>query len=232
MSGLKNLFLFNLKLLLFRTTREDFDSITSKHLLFGLVVTWIVGVGRWWDDPGAKLLQHLGLGSVCYIFVLAAIVWLIVLPLKARNWSYKHVLTFLSLTSLPAVLYAIPVERYFTVETSRTMNLSFLAVVALWRVILLFFYLGRHAGLNVFSNLVVGLLPLTVIVTSLFVLNLHRVVFDVMGGFREASPHDGEFSLLFLLTMLSYVAVIPMIVSYILLVVLTRWTSTKPDDGV
>lgn len=224
MSKVKELFLFNLRLLFFRTTREDFDSLTSAHLIFGLFCTWIVGIGRWWDDPGAKLVQHLGLGSVAYIFVLAAIIWLLVLPLKPRMWSYKHVLTFVSLTSLPALLYAIPVEQFLSVETAITINVWFLAVVALWRVSLYFFYLSRHAALNGFYTLVVGLLPISGIVFSLFVLNLHRVVFDIMGGMRDVqkSAHDGEYGILFLLTALSYLAIIPLLLCYLGVIVHAR----------
>jgi hypothetical protein len=53
-------------LLTFQLSKKEFDELDSRHLAFGLVCTWLVGMGRWWDDPGANLLQHLGLGSVIY----------------------------------------------------------------------------------------------------------------------------------------------------------------------
>jgi hypothetical protein len=217
MDRVKKLLLLNLRLLFFRATREDFDSFTSAHLIFGIFCTWMVGIGRWWDDPGANLLQHLGLGSVAYILVLAAVIWIIVLPLKPRAWSYKHVLTFVSLTSLPALLYAIPVERFLPIETAITTNIWFLGVVALWRVALYLFYLSRHAALNRFYTYVVGLLPLCAIVVTLLILNLHRVVFDIMGGLRENQPgaHDGEYGILFLLTTIASLGIIPLLLCYV-----------------
>lgn len=224
MNRIKKLFIFNLRLLLFRMSREEFDTFSNSHLKFGLFCTWIVGMGRWWDDPRANILQHLGVGSVVYIFILSAIIWLLVLPLKARTWSYKHVLTFVSLTSLPALLYAIPVERFFELETATNMNVWFLAVVALWRVALYFFYLMRHGGLHWFYTTVVGLLPLTAIVTSLFVLNLERVVFNIMGGMRDVdkSANDGAYVILFLLTAFSIYAIIPLLITYVGLIVHAR----------
>ncbi|CAM2069747.1 hypothetical protein SCOR_30510 [Sulfidibacter corallicola] len=216
MNDLKSLFSSNLKLLFFKTSKRDFDAFSLDHLKLGLFLTWIVGMGRWWDDPNANILQHLGMGSVIYIFVLAGIIWSVVWPLKPRNWSYRHVLTFVSLTSLPALLYAIPVERFVPISTAISLNIGFLAVVAAWRVALFFFYLSRHADLHWFKTMVVGLLPLSAIVSSLFFLNLHNVVFDIMGGLRDEgpSPHEGEYSVLMLLTMLSVMLIIPLLLTY------------------
>lgn len=229
MNQIKELFIFNLRLLFFRTTREDFDSFSTSHLKFGLFCTWIVGMGRWWDDPEANILQHLGLGSVIYIFVLSAIIWLLVLPLKARNWSYRHVLTFVSLTSLPALLYAIPVERFTTVETAITLNVWFLSIVALWRVALYFFYLARHAGLYWFDRIVVAFLPLSAIVVPLVILNLHRVVFDIMGGLRdvEKTAHDGEYGVLFVLALVSIQSLIPLLIGYLYIIRKARRSKTS-----
>ena len=100
-----------MKLLTFRLTTAEMLNFNKSHFITGLIGTWIVGIGRYWDDPGAKLLQHLGLGSVIYIFVLALFIWLILLPFKVEGWKYFIVLTFISLTSFPAIFYAIPVER-------------------------------------------------------------------------------------------------------------------------
>ena len=58
--------LFNtlIKLLTFKLTREEMLKFNRKHFYLGLVGTWLVGMGRYWDDTGANLMQHLGLGSV------------------------------------------------------------------------------------------------------------------------------------------------------------------------
>ena len=127
------------RLLTFKSTREEMLQFGKMHFLAGLIGTWIVGMGRYWDDPEAKLLQHLGLGSVIYIFVLAVLIWLIVLPFKVEKWSYFTVVTFISLTSFPAVFYAIPVERFLSIGAANSINVWFLAIVAAWRLGLLFF---------------------------------------------------------------------------------------------
>ena len=221
----RNVFETLVRLLTFRLTREEFAELNRKHLILGLVCTWLVGVGRWWDDPGANILQHLGLGSVIYIFVLAALLWLIILPLKPKDWSYLHVLTFVSLTAPPAILYAIPVERFFRLEMARTLNVWFLGVVALWRVALFFFYLKRHARLHAFAIAVAGLLPLTLVVVTLTVLNLERVVFNIMGGLREnaGTANDEAYGVLIGLSSLSIITFVPLIVIYVFLVFWTHW---------
>src|SRR4029453_14039750 len=102
------------------------------------------------------------------------LLWLLIWPLRPKAWSYYNVLTFVSLTSPPAILYAIPVEQLINLDTARTLNVWFLAIVASWRVALLIFYLKRHAQLRPFSIAIAALLPLTLIVTTLTALNLER----------------------------------------------------------
>ncbi len=43
------------RLLTFRLTREEFLEFDHRHLVFGLCCTWVVGVGRWWDDARQSL---------------------------------------------------------------------------------------------------------------------------------------------------------------------------------
>jgi hypothetical protein len=178
-------------------------------------------MGRYWDDPGAKLLQHMGLGSIIYIFVLSAMLWLLIWPLRPKDWSYFNVLTFVALTSPPAILYAIPVERIYSLETARSMNVWFLATVAAWRVALLIFFLRRYAQLGAFHIIIASLLPLTMIVTALTVLNLERAVFNIMGGLREGggTASDSAYAVLWVLTFFSSVLFIPLLLCYIGLVI-------------
>lgn len=208
------------RLLTFRLTGEEFARFNHRHLLFGLLCTWLVGIGRWWDDAGANSLQHAGAGSVIYVFILAALLWLVVLPLKPHGWKYVHVLTFVSLTAPPALLYAIPVEKMSTLEVARMWNGWFLLVVAAWRVMLLGYYLNVHARLRPFAILVAALLPITAIVVTLTVLNLERAAFATMGGFRgEPTAHDSAYTILTLLTVLSVLLLIPLLICYISLIV-------------
>ena len=216
------------KLLTFRLSCEEFLQLNYKHLVFGLLCTWIVGMGRWWDDPNAGLLQHLGIGSLIYIFILAFILWLGIFLLKPKNWSYLHVLTFVSLTSPPAILYAIPVEKFLSLDKANAINLLFLIVVASWRVALLVYYLKWHAQLKPFAIVVSTMLPITAIVVTLTILNLERAAFVSMGGFRgEPTAHDSAYNLLSFLTLLSLLLFVPLLICYIVLVVKTEMSADE-----
>lgn len=207
MSKLKKVFLDEIKLLTFRQFKLDV-SLFNWYLAFGIGFTWLCGIGRYWDNPKADLWQYLGLGSVAYVFILALILWLLVLPLKPANWHYKNVLLFVSLTAPPAILYAIPVERFMSLKSAQLANVWFLAIVAIWRVALLLKYLNKVAGLSGLCVLVATLLPLTLIVTALTVLNLEHVVFKIMAGLgdHEKSANDSAYIILVIITYFSVMA--------------------------
>ncbi len=202
------------RLLLFRLTRNEMLQLNRKHFAAGLTGTWIVGMGRYWDDSGASLLQHLGFGSVIYIFALALFIWIIALPYRIEHWNYFVVLTFISLTSFPAIFYAIPVERFFSLETANKINVWFLAIVAAWRLALLYYFLKNFTQLRAWNILTITLMPICVIITALTMLNLHRVVFDIMGGRRNPTPHDDAYGVLIFLTVISAILVVPLLISY------------------
>ena len=211
------------RLLTFRLTPDEFAAFDNRHLAFGLFCTWLVGVGRWWDDPGANVLQHLGLGSIVYIFVLALVLCLVTEPLEPENWSYKQVLTLVSLTSPPAILYAIPVERFTELAVARELNVWFLAAVAIWRLALLLYFLKRIAGLPAIASIVVALLPIIAIITTLTFLNLERATFDIMGGLRQTgTANDSAYGFLFGLTIISVILFVPLVVCYVVLIYLRK----------
>jgi hypothetical protein len=220
------------RLLTFRLTGEEFGRLGYRHLLFGLLCTWLVGAGRWWDDPRAGMLQQTGVGSVVYVFILALLLWLVVLPLRPKRWSYSHVLTFVALTSPPAIIYAIPVEMFYGMETARGLNAWFLFVVASWRVALLFFYLRRHARLGPLASAVTMLLPIVAIIFTLTALNLEKAAFETMGGMRgERSANDTAYAILTLLTILSALLVVPIVLAYTVLIIRARSRARAPEDA-
>ncbi|RYD98712.1 MAG: hypothetical protein EOP54_06725 [Sphingobacteriales bacterium] len=58
-------------------------------------------------------------------------------------------------------------------------------------------------------------MPICVIITTLFALNLHGVVFQIMGGLEKApTPHDASYSVLMFLTIISVLLVIPLLIAY------------------
>ena len=82
------------RFLTFRTMSQAIRTHWQAYLVFGLLFTWLAGIGRYWDNPRAELWQYFGLGSVAYVFVLALLIWLLLAPLRPKNWSYRNVLLF------------------------------------------------------------------------------------------------------------------------------------------
>ena len=193
----------------------------------GIVFAWIAGVGRYWDHPSAYVWQYAGLGSVAYIFVLAAIIWLIVLPIKPERWSYLSVLTFVGLTSPLAWLYAIPVERMTSMDFAISANMWFLAIVAFWRVALYVQFLRKVAKLSGGMMFVITFLPLTAIIISLVTLNLEHAVFEIMAGLEQERTgqeliHDQTYGVVNLLAFLSMLLGPFLFVVYIVACIQTR----------
>ena len=135
-----------------RMNLPEFVTDEAVHLAFALVLVWLAGIGRYWDHPNPAPLQRLGLGSVVYVFALSLLLWLIARPLATAELRYVHLLSVVCLTAPLAFLYAIPVERFLTLEAARSVNVGFLAVVASWRVAIYTLYLRRWAGLRALSQ--------------------------------------------------------------------------------
>ena len=191
--------------LAFRPVRISVQHDFWPWLVFVVFVTWIVGIGRYWDHPSAEYWQHLGVGSIIYVFCLSTLLYLVVWPLCPANWTFRGVLIFVGLTSMPALLYAIPVERAVDLKTAQSINAWFLGVVAAWRVALLVRYLTSSAQLHWFVVATVSTLLLSGIVVTLSLLNLEHVVFDLMAGIRaeDASPNDIAYVVVFGLAFMS-----------------------------
>ena len=204
------------RFLTFRPMSQAIRTNSRPYLVFGLLFTWLAGIGRYWDNPRAELWQYFGLGSVAYVFVLALLIWLLLTPLRPKNWSYRNVLLFLTLTAPPAVLYAIPVEKFMSLENARTANAWFLGLIAAWRVALFVVFLKRTAGLSAGATAVATLLPMSAIVLALSLLNLEHVVFNTMGGFRNnvASGNDSAYIVVVVLSMIAFLAAPVVVIVY------------------
>jgi hypothetical protein len=203
------------KILFFRFSKEDILSLNQKQLFVGLTGTWLAGIGRYWDHPDAELLQYIGLGSVIYIFILAMLIYLVVLPYKLKEWDYFKVLTFISLTSFPAILYAIPVEKFMSMNTAASINAWFLGIVALWRLALLLRFLKVFDDLKWYYVLVIALFPMCLLIVSLTILNLEKAVFNIMGGLRQTTGREKAYDVLLSLTFFSMILILPLFIGYI-----------------
>lgn len=217
-------------LLTFRITREAMLNFGWAHFIFGLIFTWLVGVGRYWDNPRVGILQHFGVGSVVYIFALSLFLWLLIYPLKPKDWTYFRVLTFVSLVSPPAALYSIPIEFWTDNSTANTINAGFLLIVSLWRVSLLVFFLRRFAQLNWLSTVAASVLPLNLIVVGLVYFNLEKAVFNIMGGMSDTSPNETAYGILVLLSVFSVLMFPAVLALYIMMIVLAHQKKNESQN--
>ncbi|WP_299394511.1 hypothetical protein [Pelagibius sp.] len=212
------------RLLAFRPAVPDLKRLGPLYVAMGLAFAWLAGIGRYWDNPRAELWQTLGLGSVAYVFVMALLLWIIVWPLNPRGWRYRSVLVFVALTSPPAILYAIPVERFLSLDAAQSVNIWFLVTVALWRVILLWVFLQRAAGLTLGVSFVGTLLPIALIVVALSLFNLEHATFEIMGGLDPAqrTPNDAAYAVLITITLFSSIALPFLLLAYMILCLKAR----------
>lgn len=204
-------------LLLFRPSPIDREGRWT-FLSFALGMTWLAGMGRYWDHPSAAWWQYAGWGSVGYVFALSALLWLVGLPLRMRGWGYVNLLLFVCMTSAPALLYAIPVERFLPLPVAQDVNFWFLAIVASWRVGLLLRFLAVPCGLGA-GGCIVALLPLCVILLGLSAFNLEHATFEIMAsGERRETPHDGAYAAVVLLSGIAAVGAAPLVLTYLVMI--------------
>jgi hypothetical protein len=216
-------------------TPDEFNTWGTKHLLYGVLLAWLAGMGRYWDNPRADLWQHLGLGSVAYVFALGLFLYLLLWPLKPQNWKFAQLMTMLAFTSPLAFLYALPVERWMPRSAAASLNGWFLFIVALWRVMIYGRFLSRVAGLASVRFFIGLLLPLAFIVAGLAALNLEHAVFQLMGGLREGdrTSADNAYHLVLALSYLSILASPFLLILYVCAIV-SAWKTARrspaPDD--
>ena len=168
-----------IRVLTFRAGREELIGLDHRHLAVGLLATWLVGMGRHWDAADATLVQSLGLVSIAFVLGLAGMVWMFGSWFGPANWSYRRVLTFLTLAAPPAALYAIPVERMIVPETAQQLNLTFLALVSVWRLSLLVFLLTRLGELSLVKATVI--MPVSLLAAAFAVLTVIATFFGNPG---------------------------------------------------
>lgn len=206
-----------LRFLMLQKVRPDLDHAGNYYLALGLIFAWLAGVGRYWDHPNALWWQQFGLISVLYIFVFALIIWVLLLPLRPKNWQYKSVLIFVGMCAPPGILYAIPVERFLALETAQRINISFLGIVAVWRVALLFLFLKRSAQLKSYRLIVATLFPLAVIMSTLALFNLEKVAFRVMAGLAgyAQAQHTLAHTILLVLTWTAIICLPVLLLAYL-----------------
>jgi hypothetical protein len=112
------------------------------------------------------------------------------------------------------------------------MNVWFLAIVAIWRVILYFRFLKYSARLSRFAIFIALLMPLVIIVACLTILNLEHVIFRLMAGLREdeRTANDMAYFILIVITVFSTYVAPFLILGYIGLII-KKWRDSKKSSS-
>ncbi len=173
--------------LVFSATREELLALGPRHALIGLGLALLAGVGRNWDSEGLPWLRHAGLGSVAYAIVLSAILFVAFAPLRPEALGFSRLVAFVGITSPPAFLYAIPVERFLEPESAATANVVLLFVVAIWRVALLAWFAGRLTRLPWVARIAGIGFPLIAVSGCFGLIAISASIARSMGGWRAES---------------------------------------------
>lgn len=165
---------------------------TSWTILIGAILIITAGIARNYDH-----LYILGEGEWLYgPFVASLATSLIIfvisfMPFLLRPGSKHPYLTFLSLywmTAPCAWLYAIPVESHTDILTATKWNVTFLAIVSIWRVTLMIRSIQVLTGESLLKSTCRILFPASVIMMIASAVKGTNIV-GIMGGVR-LSPDE------------------------------------------
>jgi hypothetical protein len=171
-----------------RITGERIHAFGRDHLILGLAVTAVVGIGRWWDDGSAWWLKQTGIGSLVYVFFLGLIIWRLgwFWPTPSRGQpTYLQTVTFVTLTALPGIVYSFPIEWFGDSNLSTAYNVTALSLVSVWRVSCFARFLREGIELNRYRTFLTIAILVTPILLAAGLLGFIHTIANSMGGFRE-----------------------------------------------
>jgi len=221
------MFTLMFRVLTFRLTPEEFDELGFRHFLLGTVTAWAVGFGRWWNRPeDAMPLLRSGIVSVIIVLALGLLLHVVTSVLKPQHRGLLKTTAYVSLTSLPAAVYALPLESWMELEQARSGNFAMLTVVAVWRVALYVCFLMRIARFKLYTTIVTTVFPLAVVVFLLAVNGLTFHVLQLNTGRADTpiSTAESRYEVILYMGILSiYVAP----VAFVLWLLLWAWSRKR-----
>lgn len=140
-----------IRLVTFRSLGASLPWASNWHLLFGLMLVDLVGIGRYWHQADAFICQRCGVGSVVAALTLTMLLRVVLVPFQPENWSFRSILSFVTMTAPIALLHALPIQRWVQSPLAFDVEAWVIVVVATWRLLLLRVYLRTHTGLQPFA---------------------------------------------------------------------------------
>ena len=168
---------------------------SSLALPVGFLLVLTAGLARNYDHLDLATQWEWFLGPLLVSFFSCCFIFLIVYPatgMLRRGGPMPQFAGFLAafwMTAPCAWVYGIPVERWTDLVTATRWNIAFLAVVSLWRVLLLARVVAVLTGAGYLRCLVAVLLPASV---EAFVASLFQMtsVIGIMSGVRISPEHE------------------------------------------
>lgn len=203
--SLPELILLEMRVLCFCASEEELKSLGKHEYFFGMMLVWLAGMGRVWHDPHAHWIMKTGFSSVCYVFLLAIFVWVLIALIGPKDWKLGRLLIFICLTAPPAFLQAIPVQMFLPAYQAEWINIIFLLLVASWRLCLLVWYVTKTADLSLIRTSVAVFLPVATVINTVVWTDAMLSGIGTMGGVRrelrkiktgnEQGPGGGFFNM-------------------------------------
>jgi hypothetical protein len=186
------------------------DVAASRSAVFvGLLFVLAAGLAREYDGEDLRsepwhLLLPLGASlvtSALLYMLLKALLWIRGGEADGHKLGYQELLSLYWMTAPLALLYGIPVERFLSAGDATRANLALLAIVSLWRVVLMTRAISILYGLNFFRALVPIMLFADTGALTLIRITPKPIV-GIMGGIRlsesESVLHEVTCIVLFL----------------------------------
>lgn len=215
--GLRSLLGIIFRVLRFRASREDLAKGGLPLVAVGMAITWLVGIGRWWDDPRTlEWYVRWGFGSLLYVGCLSLVLFALAAPLSRRASpdDFRVTLSFVTASALPGIVYAIPIELIAGPSAASAYNVAALIFVSLYRLALLYWFFYSVLGLPDQAWILTSL-PVAAIVAVVSMMNMGPMVVDIMGGFRETMPKSEAESIVEALGCISFIVTPILIILYL-----------------
>lgn len=163
-----------------------------------LALSWVILAALFRDYDHADLLRFPGWLAVPLLAsTLLAGFFFVLLKLNPdvracplpNRIQFRRLLTCFWMTAPMAMIYAIPVERFLSPPEATRWNLTFLALVATWRVLLISRVISVLYGLSLFQALCPVMLLADSLALTIMVL-IPIPVLQVMGGIRLSESSE------------------------------------------
>jgi hypothetical protein len=209
--------------------RDAILKVASSKSAFWIGLLFVVGAGFAREYDGEYLIAepwHLILplaASLIGCGFMVVLIYLMLLRNGKENCSFAEVFrSFLNvywMTAPLALLYGIPVERFFDPGGATQANLILLAIVAVWRVLLMIRCVYVLSGASIWRSIVVVLL-FSDILAMLALYFVPGPIFMIMGGVRLTESEQLILDIRIWSILLCYGSILVWVIGY--LITLTR----------